>query len=115
MLFICYPNCSTCKKAQKWLDHHSLPYTLRNIKNENPSLEELRAWHQQSGLPLKKFYNTSGQAYRSLNLKEKLPAMSQEEQLALLASDGMLVKRPIVVKENLVLVGFNEEEWEKNL
>lgn len=111
MLFLCYPRCSTCKKAQKWLDENQVAYTFRDIKEDNPSLEELRTWHQASGLPLKKFFNTSGQLYRSLELSKKLPTMPEEEQLALLASDGMLVKRPLVITEDKVLVGFKEADW----
>ena len=115
MLFLCYPKCSTCKKAQNWLQAHGLSYTLRDIQTENPSQEELRRWHAQSGLPLKRFFNTSGQQYRALGLKDKLPAMSQEEQLALLATDGMLVKRPILVGEAFVRTGFRQAEWETAL
>ena len=112
MLFVCYPRCSTCKKAQKWLDEHQLPYTVRDIKEDNPTLQELETWHQASGLPLKKFFNTSGQLYRSLGLSKKLPEMSQAEQYALLASDGLLVKRPILVLDDgQVLVGFQEAAW----
>lgn len=111
MLFLCYPKCSTCKKAQAWLEAHGLSYTLRDIQTARPTLEELRQWHAQSGLPLKRFFNTSGQQYRALELKDKLPAMSQEEQLALLATDGMLVKRPLLVAEDKVLVGFQEAAW----
>ena len=111
MLFIQYPPCSTCKKAKAWLDNHGISYTDRHIKEQNPSYEELKAWYIQSGLPLKRFFNTSGLQYKALNLKEKLPAMSEEEQLRLLATDGMLVKRPIIVTENLVLTGFKEAEW----
>ena len=113
MLFIEYPPCSTCQKAKKWLDANGIDYEDRHIKLENPTYEELKAWYEISGLPLKKFFNTSGLLYKSMNLKEKLPAMTQEEQLRLLASDGMLVKRPIVVKEGLVLTGFKEADWEK--
>ena len=113
MLFIEYPPCSTCKKAKKWLDDNGISYEARHIKENNPTYEELKAWHEISGLPLKKFFNTSGLLYKSMNLKEKLPAMTQEEQLRLLASDGMLVKRPIVVMEGLVLTGFKEADWEK--
>ena len=113
MLFLCYPKCSTCKKAQAWLEAHGLSYTLRDIQTARPTLEELRQWHAQSGLPLKRFFNTSGQQYRALGLKDKLPAMSQAEQLALLATDGMLVKRPILVGEQFVKVGFREKEWEE--
>ena len=112
MLFIQYPPCSTCKKAKTWLDDHGVAYEARHIKEENPSYEELKAWKAKSGLPLKKFFNTSGLLYKSLNLKERLPEMTEEEQLCLLASDGMLVKRPILVAENRILVGFREAEWE---
>ena len=115
MLFICYPRCSTCQKAKKWLDEHQLQYTERNIAEENPTYEELREWYAKSGLALKKFFNTSGLLYREMNLKDKLPAMSEEEQLRLLATNGMLVKRPLVVGENIVLVGFKEAEWTKGL
>lgn len=115
MLFVCYAKCSTCRNARKWLDENSIFYEERPIKEQNPTAEELAEWHKRSGLPLKKFFNTSGQLYRSLNLKEKIPQMSETEQLALLASDGMLVKRPIVVTENTVLVGFKEDEWQKEL
>ena len=115
MLFIEYPSCSTCQKAKKWLDDHGVAYTDRHIKENNPTYEELKAWYAASGLPLKKFFNTSGLLYKSMNLKEKLPAMSEEEQLHLLASDGLLVKRPLVVTENAVLTGFREAEWEKQL
>ena len=115
MLFVCYPKCSTCQKAQKWLEEKGVAYTLRDIKSENPSQEELRAWHKASGLPLKRFFNTSGLQYKALALKDKLPAMTEDEQFALLATDGMLVKRPILVAENTVLVGFKEAEWEKIL
>ena len=115
MKFIYYPPCSTCKKAKAWLEDHALPFEGRDIKLENPSLEELTRWVSISGLPIKKFFNTSGLKYKELNLKDRLPAMSQQEQLELLASDGMLVKRPIVIKENLVLVGFKPLDWEKNL
>ena len=115
MLFLEYPPCSTCKKAKAWLDAHGVSYTARHIKEENPSYEELKLWHERSGLPLKKFFNTSGLLYKSLNLKEKLPSMSEEEQLRLLATDGMLVKRPILVTEDGVLVGFKEAQWENLL
>ena len=111
MLFVCYPQCSTCKKAQAWLDAQGIPYQARDIKASRPTLEELRLWHSQSGLPLKRFFNTSGQQYRALQLKEKLPSLTEEEQLALLAADGMLVKRPLLVGEGRVLVGFKEAEW----
>ena len=109
--FICYPKCTTCQRAQKWLDDNNIKYTLRNIKEQNPSLEELTEWHKASGLPLKKFFNTSGLLYKSMALKDKLPQMSEEEQLKLLSTDGMLVKRPIIVGANFVLVGFKESEW----
>ena len=109
--FICYPKCTTCQKAQKWLVQQGVEFEVRNIKEENPSVEELRIWWKKSGLPLKKFFNTSGLQYRALELKDKLPAMGEEEQLVLLASDGMLVKRPVFVGENFVLVGFKEAEW----
>ncbi len=111
MLFLQYPPCSTCQKAKKWLDGHGIAYTDRHIKEQNPTYEELKAWHTQSGLPLKRFFNTSGLLYKSLNLKERLPSMSEEDQLRLLASDGMLVKRPLAITENAVLVGFKEAEW----
>ena len=112
MLFLQYPPCSTCQKAKKWLEEREISYTDRHIKENNPTYEELKLWHERSGLPLKKLFNTSGLLYKSLGLKDKLPAMSQEEQLRLLASDGMLVKRPLVVTENQILVGFREKEWE---
>ena len=115
MVFLCYPKCSTCKKAQAWLDQRGIPYELRLIREENPSAEELKAWQIRSGLPLKRFFNTSGLQYKTLNLKEKLPQMSEEEQLALLASDGMLVKRPLLVSEDFVLAGFREAEYEERL
>lgn len=115
MLFLQYPPCSTCQRAMKWLDEHGLTYTDRHIKNENPTYGELKHWYEISGLPLKKFFNTSGLLYKSLNLKEKLPTMTEEEQLRLLSSDGMLVKRPIVVRDRLVLTGFREKEWENLL
>lgn len=111
MLFVCYPKCSTCRKAQAWLDSHGLTYTLRDIKEENPTREELAEWHGRSGLPLRKLFNTSGLLYKSLALKDRLPGMSEDEQLDLLASDGMLVKRPILVTETAVLVGFREADW----
>ena len=115
MLFIQYPPCSTCQKAKKWLDENQVGYTFRDIKEENPTLAELKAWHAQSGLPLKKFFNTSGQLYRSMELSKKLKDMPEEEQFALLASDGMLVKRPLVVSKDKVLVGFKEADWEEAL
>ena len=112
MLYICYPKCSTCKKAQAWLDAQKLPYTLRDIKAERPTAAELRDWHKKSGLPLRRFFNTSGMRYRELELAQKLPDMTEDEMFTLLASDGMLVKRPILVTETRVLVGFREAEWE---
>ena len=115
MLFVEYPKCTTCQRAKKFLDAHGAAYTDRHIKEELPTAEELRTWQQASGLPLKKFFNTSGLLYKSMGLKDKLPAMSEEEQLELLASDGMLVKRPILVGEGFVLVGFREAEWEARL
>ena len=115
MKFIYYPRCGTCQKAQKWLNSQKLSYESRDIKSENPSYDELKAWHKLSGLPLKKFFNTSGQIYKSMALKDKLADMSEEEQLQLLATDGMLVKRPIVVTEKNVLVGFKESEWVERL
>ena len=111
MLFICYPKCTTCQKARKWLDDNGVAYTERHIKDDNPTIEELKAWHKMSGLPLRKFFNTSGLQYKALQLKDKLPAMSEEDQFALLASDGMLVKRPILVGDGFVLVGFKEDDW----
>ncbi|MBP0972089.1 MAG: arsenate reductase family protein [Oscillospiraceae bacterium] len=113
MLFLCYPKCTTCKKAQRWLDENGLTYTLRDIKTDNPTAAELADWQKRSGLPLKRFFNTSGQLYRELELSKKLPDMPEAEQLSLLASDGMLVKRPILVTEQTVLVGFRETEWDK--
>jgi arsenate reductase len=113
MLFIQYPPCSTCQKAKKWLESQGVAFTDRHIKEQNPSYEELKAWYEKSGLPLKRFFNTSGLKYKELNLKEKLPTMTEEEQLQLLATDGMLVKRPLIVMENgTVLTGFREKEWE---
>ena len=111
MLFVCYPKCTTCQKARKWLDAAGAAYTERHIKDDNPTVEELKAWQAQSGLSLRKFFNTSGLQYKALQLKDKLPEMSEEEQLALLASDGMLVKRPILVGDGFVLVGFKEDAW----
>ena len=115
MIFICYPKCSTCQKARKWLDENRIAYELRDIKEENPTYEELAAWHRRSGLPLKKFFNTSGLLYKSMGLKEKLPDMSEDEMLRLLASDGMLVKRPLLVGDDIVLAGFREAEWTERL
>lgn len=111
MLFICYPKCSTCQKARKWLDENRIAYELRDIKTENPTYEELAAWHKRSGLPLKKLFNTSGLLYKSMGLKEKLPSMCEDEMLKLLASDGMLVKRPLLVGDAFILAGFREAEW----
>ena len=115
MLFLEYPPCTTCKKAKKWLDDNGVAYTARHIKEQNPSYEELKAWYEKSGLPLKKFFNTSGLAYKNLGLKDKLPTMTEEEQLRLLAGDGMLVKRPLVVGEDFVLTGFKEDQWNEKL
>lgn len=115
MEFICYSRCSTCQKAKKWLDEHSIEYTERPIKEDNPSAEELKEWHERSGLPLKRFFNTSGMLYKELKLKDKLPGMSDEEQYELLATDGMLVKRPLLVSDDFVLTGFKEKEWEEDL
>ena len=113
--FICYPKCTSCQKAKKWLDDNKIEYELRDIKGDNPSYEELTSWYKASGLPLKKFFNTSGLLYKSMELKDKLPSMSEEEQLKLLASDGMLVKRPLLIGEDFVLVGFKESEWSEKL
>ena len=115
MLFLCYPKCTTCQKAKAWLDAQGVSYTLRDIKLDNPTIDELKAWHQASGLPLKKFFNTSGLQYKALNLKDKLPTMTEEEQFNLLATDGMLVKRPILVGDDFVLTGFRQAEWEEKL
>ena len=111
--FVCYPKCTTCQRAKKFLDDNKIEYGLRDIKLDNPSYDELAAWHQKSALPLRKFFNTSGLLYKSLGLKEKLPTMSEDEMLRLLASDGMLVKRPLLIGENFVLLGFKEEEYGK--
>ena len=113
--FICYPRCTTCQKAQKYLDEKGAAYELRNIKEENPTFEELEKWYKEGGLPLKKFFNTSGLLYKSMELKDKLPLMSEEEQLKLLATDGMLVKRPLLIGEDFVLTGFREKEWAEKL
>ena len=115
MLFVQYPKCSTCQRAKAWLDEHQIDYESRHIKEENPTVDELRTWYQNSGLPLKRFFNTSGLLYKSLGLKDKLPTLSEEEQLEILASDGMLVKRPIVIGEDFVLVGFKPEIWENTI
>ena len=115
MIFVRYPKCSTCRKAQAWLDERKIPYEIRLIKEENPNAGELKAWKERSNLPLKRFFNTSGLQYKALNLKDKLPGMSEEEQLELLAGDGMLVKRPLLVDEDFVLVGFRESEYEERL
>ena len=115
MLFVCYPKCSTCQKAKAWLQERGVAFDERDIKQDNPTEQELRAWHEKSGLPLKRFFNTSGLVYKNLGLKDKLPAMSEEEQIALLASDGMLVKRPLLVADDFVLPGFKPAEWEKAL
>ena len=115
MKFICYPKCSTCQKARKWLDDNGIAYKLRDIKTENPTYEELAACHALSGLPLKKFFNTSGTLYQSMDLKNKLPGMSEEDMLRLLSTNGMLVKRPLVVGDEFVLVGFKEAEWKEKI
>ena len=115
MIFICYPKCSTCQKAKKWLDEQNIEYTERHIVDTNPSYEELKEWYSKSGLPLKRFFNTSGLLYKEMQLKEKLPTMSEEEQLKLLATNGMLVKRPLVVNGDIVLVGFKAAEWAEKL
>ena len=113
--FICYPKCTTCQKAKKWLDDNKIEYELRDIKLENPTLQELTEWYNKSGLPLKKFFNTSGLLYKSLDLKNKIPTMTEDEMLRLLATDGMLVKRPIIIGADFVLVGFKETEWTKKI
>ena len=115
MLFVCYPKCTTCQKAQNWLDANGIAYQLRDIRLENPSKTELEQWYQKSGLPLKRFFNTSGLLYKSLALKDKLPSMCDDEMLSLLATDGMLVKRPLLIGEDFVLVGFKETEWHEQL
>ena len=115
MIFICYPKCSTCRKAEKYLQDHNIEYTKRDIKTDNPTAGELRAWQKNSGLPLKKFFNTSGLQYKALGLKDKLPQLNEEEQLQLLAADGMLVKRPLLLTDGNVLVGFKETEWAEKL
>ena len=115
MIFLCYPKCTTCQKAKKWLDENHIAYDLRDIKLETPAYEELAAWRQLSGLPLKKFFNTSGLLYKSMQLKDKLPGMSEDEMLKLLATDGMLIKRPLLVGDGFVLVGFKEAQWTERL
>ena len=115
LTFICYNKCGTCQKARKWLEENCVEYSYRDMKTENPKLEELTSWYKQSGLPLRKFFNTSGQLYKSMELKDKLPTMSEEEMLQLLASDGMLVKRPLLIGDGFVLVGFKEAEWAEKL
>lgn len=115
MLFICYPKCTTCQKAKKWLESQGIAYTERNIAEENPTYAELKEWYKKSGLPLKRFFNTSGLLYKGMQLKDKLPEMSEEEQLKFLATDGMLVKRPLVVDGDNVLTGFKEAEWTEKL
>lgn len=114
-LFVCYPKCGTCQKARKFMEENNISYEERHIKDQNPTREELRQWQQQSGLPMKKFFNTSGLQYKALGLAQKLPGMSEEEMLALLSSDGMLVKRPVLIGGDRVFVGFKEAEWEKLL
>ena len=113
--FICYPKCTTCQRAKKWLDDNKIEYELRDIKLDNPTLDELTEWYKKSGLPIKKFFNTSGLLYKSLDLKNKLPDMTEDEMLKLLATDGMLVKRPLLIGNDFVLVGFKESEWEMNI
>lgn len=115
MLFLEYPKCSTCRKAKKWLDEHGIEYTDRHIVEQNPTADELREWRERSGIPLKKLFNTSGMLYRELKLKDRLPSMSEDEQFELLASNGMLVKRPLVVTDSTVLTGFKEAEWSEKL
>ena len=113
--FICYPKCTTCQRAKKWLDDNKIEYELRDIKLDNPTLQELTEWYKKSGFPLKKFFNTSGLLYKSLDLKNKLPTMTEDEMLKLLATDGMLVKRPILIGKDLVLVGFKEADWAQKI
>ena len=115
ILFIQYPKCTICQKAKKWLDDNGIEYADRHIKENNPTYEELKDWYKKSNLPLKRFFNTSGLLYKSMGLKDKLPTMSEDEQLKLLATDGMLVKRPIIVSDNVIMTGFKEKEWEENL
>lgn len=113
MIILCYPKCTTCKKALKWLDENKISYEIRDIKEDNPSKEELKSWYKKSGLPLKRFFNTSGNLYKELNLKDRLKDMTEEEQIELLSTDGMLVKRPILAGEDFVLTGFKEAEWKE--
>ena len=113
--FICYPKCTTCQRAKNWLDENNVEYELRDIKTDNPTLSELTEWYQKSGVPLKRFFNTSGLLYKSLELKTKLPSMTEEEMLTLLSTDGMLVKRPVLVGDGFVLIGFKEEEWKSKV
>ena len=115
ILFLEYPPCSTCQKARRWLDEHAISYASRHIKENNPTVEELTEWWKKSGLPLKKFFNTSGLIYKSMGLKDKLPTMSEEDQIALLATDGMLVKRPLIIGNSFVLTGFKEKDWQEKL
>jgi len=115
LTFICYPKCTTCQKAKKWLEDNEIPYELRDIKLQNPTAEELAQWHKRSGLPLKKFFNTSGLLYKSMELKNKIPTMTEEEMLTLLSTDGMLVKRPLLVGDDFVLTGFKEAQWAEHI
>ena len=115
MVFICYPKCSTCQKAKKWLDEHNIEYTERHIVEENPSYDELKEWNKTSGLPLKRFFNTSGLLYKEMQLKDKLPTMNDDDMLKLLSTNGMLVKRPLLIDDDMVLVGFREAEWKEKL
>lgn len=115
MLFIEYPKCTTCQKAKKWLDENGIKYESRHIKEDNPTYDELTEWYNRSGLSLKRFFNTSGMLYKSMGLKDKLDTMSEEEQLKLLATDGMLVKRPLIISDNMILTGFRQKEWEEKL
>lgn len=115
MIFVCYPKCTTCLRAKAWLDENSIEYTLRDIKSNNPNREELEKWYKKSGLPLKKYFNTSGLKYKELHLKDKLPSMKEDEMLSLLSTDGMIVKRPLLISDEFVLVGFKEDEWKDKL
>ena len=115
MLLVCYPKCTTCQKAKKWLEDNGVAFHERNIKENNPTAEEIETWHKKSGLPLKKFFNTSGLQYKALQLKDKLPTMSEDEQIKLLATDGMLVKRPLLISDDFVFVGFKDTEWSATL